>query len=576
MTHTRRTSLPGLAAAVLAGTALLAACEAPTASGGATAAAGAPSMLITPACAGTGGQTHAGDVTTSQTWTRANSPHRVTGVIFVTGGARLTIAPGAVVCFEPGTALYARYGGRLWARGLDTAQVVFTARDPARGWGGISLYDAPAGPSYLTNARVEYVYVDGYAITTGHQHAAYVDSAVIRQSGSAVYFGAAGSRLIRSRVDTTTNRANFAVYMSEGSFEQTVVRGAAGTGVMVTGLDVTLAGGRIEGSGGVGLHVMADSVTRYSRAVRVVGGKAHAAELSLAALMRLYPTPALQDSLAGNARDEVVVGPGTLRSSLTVGPRIGMRIHSRINVDSAGALVAQPGARMIFRAHTGIQATNGGRVWLRGSAASPVLLTADDPALGWSGIELRGMVPTTSYVTNTRIEHVEIYTWSVAVGAHDNHRVIVDSSVIRQSGRAVQITSPNSRLMRTRVDTILDREFPAVELRANTRIESTRIRASAGPGLALGSSDVVVASCEIVDGDGDAIVMDGSVTTVRNCNLVNNAGVGIRNPYSATADAAGNWWGSTGGPLGTGGDGVDGAVVYTPWRTTPFVLPYVP
>ncbi|HYW12868.1 MAG TPA: right-handed parallel beta-helix repeat-containing protein [Longimicrobium sp.] len=576
MTHARRTSLPGLVAAALVGTALLAACDAPTASGGATAAAGAPSMLITPACAGTGGQTHAGDVTTSQTWTRANSPHRVTNVIFVEAGARLTIAPGAVVCFYPGTALYARGGGRLWARGRDTAQVVFTALDPARGWGGIGLYDAPASASYLTNARLEYVHVDGYALTTGHQHAAYVDSAVIRQSGSAVYFGAPGSRLVRSRVDTTTNRASYAVYMSEGSFEQTVVRGAAGIGVAVTGSSVLLAGGRIEGSGGVGLHVLSDSVHRSSRAVRVVGGKAHAADLSLAALIRLYPTPALQDSLAGNARDEVVVGPGTLRSSLTVGSRMRLRIHSTLYVDSAGALVAQPGARMIFWPHTGIQATNGGRVWLRGSAASPVLLTADDPALGWTGIDLRGAAPATSYVTNTRIEHVEIYTWSVAVGAHDNHRVIVDSSVIRQSGRAVHITSPNSRLMRTRVDTILDREFPAVELDANTRIESTRIRASAGPGLSL-SSDVVVASCEIVDGDGDAILMDGSVATVRNCNLVNNGGVGIRNPTTgATADAAGNWWGSTDGPLGTGGDGVSGAVVYTPWRTTPFVLPYVP
>ncbi len=575
MTHTRWTSLPRLVAAAFAGTAVLAACDAPTASGGAAAAAGGPSMLITPACAGTGGQTHSTHVITPQTWTRANSPHRVTGVISVMAGAQLTIAPGAVVCFEPDAGLQVYDGARLWARGRDTARIVFTARDPARGWGGIALFGAPAGPSYLTNALLEYGRLEGYAITTSQQHAAYVDSSVIRQSGSAVSFGAASSRLVRSRVDTTTNRANFAVYMSEGTFEQTVVRGAAGTGVLVTGLGVTLAGGRIEGSGGVGLYVMADSVSRYSRAVRVVGGKVHAANLSMITLMRLYPTPALQDSLVGNARDEVTVRSGTLRSVLTVGPRIRLRIIPTLDVDSAGALVAQPGAQLIFSPHSGIRAQNGGRVWLRGSPGNPVLLTADDPALGWKGIDLRGPVPTTSYVTNTRIEHVEIYTWSVAVGAHDNHRVIVDSSVIRQSGRAVQITSPNSRLMRTRVDTTLDSRFPAVELRSNARIESTRIRAAAGPGLKLGS-DAVVASCEIVDGDGDAILMDGSVVTVRNCNLVNNGGVGIRNTTSATADAAGNWWGSVDGPMGPGGDGVSGAVVYTPWRTTPFVLPYVP
>jgi hypothetical protein len=126
------------------------------------------------------------------------------------------------------------------------------------------------------------------------------------------------------------------------------------------------------------------------------------------------------------------------------------------------------------------------------------------------------------------------------------------------------------------VDTTLDSRYPAVELRSNARIESTRIRASAGPGLSLGSASVVVASCEVLDGDGDAILMDSDAATVRNCNLVNNGGVGIRNVVSATADAAGNWWGSTGGPLGPGGDGVSGHVVYSPWRTTPYVLPYVP
>jgi hypothetical protein len=574
MMHSHRTPLLRAAAALLA-TAVLAACDAPTDPAERAAAAGGPSLLITPACAGTGGQTHSTDVTTAQTWTRANSPHRVTGHLAVEGGAQLTIAPGAVVCFEPGTGLHVRGGSRLWARGRDTAQIVFTARDPARGWHGINLSDSPAGPTYLTNVRLEYVNVDARAISTGHTHAAYVDSAVIRQSGSAVYFGSAGSRLIRSRVDTTTNRSNIAVYLDEGTFEQTVVRGAAGIGVMVAGSSVVLAGGRIEGSGGVGLDVMSDSVSRYSRAVRVVGGKAHAADLSMTTLLRLYPTPALQDSLVGNARDEVRVGGGMLRATLTVGPRILLRINSNIDVDSAGALVAQPGARMVFGNHTRILATNGGRVWLRGSGASPVLLTADDPAVGWSGIELRGMVPTTSYLTNTRIEHVKVYTWAVAVGAYDNHRVIVDSSVIRQSGRAVVLASPNSRLMRTRVDTILDREFPAVELSYGARIESTRIRASAGPGLLIGS-DVYVASCEILDGDGDAIVMHGGDNTVRNCNLVNNGGVGIRAVPGINVTATGNWWGSTGGPTGPGGDGVSGAVVYSPWRSSPFVLPYVP
>jgi len=567
--------LRGSAYALLAA-GVLGACDAPTAPG--TAAAGGPSLLVTAACAGTGGQTHAAQhIVTAQTWTRANSPHRVTGNIDVDSGGRLIVAPGAVVCFEPATTLRAYNGGRLWARGHDTAQVVLTARDPYRGWYGIVLYGAPVGPSYLTNARVEHVHFEYTALTTAQQHDVYVDSAVIRQSGQAVRFGTAGSRLVRSRVDTTTNRILPAVDLAAGRFEQSVVRGAAGTGVSVDGPGVLLVGGRIEGSGGVGLRV-AYELNPASRAVRVVGGKTHAAELPLPALTRMYSTAALQDSLGGNASDSVFVTGGILRSALTVGARLALHVRPfGIQVDSGGSLVLQPGARMVFGPDAGITAQNGGRLWSRGSAASPVRLTADDPALGWYGLGFYSFATSPSYVTNTRIDHVRL--GGAAVYAPHGHPVIVDSTVIRQSGMGIHLAAQNSRLSRTRVDTTLDARFPAVYLAGNTRMESTRIRASAGPGLAIWSPYVVVASCEIRDGDQDGILMEYYVVPVHNCNLVNNAGAGIRrNPGGAggAVDVTGNWWGSADGPMGPGGDGVSGTLVYSPWRTTPFVLPYVP
>ncbi|HST58648.1 MAG TPA: hypothetical protein VLK84_08170, partial [Longimicrobium sp.] len=240
-----------LAAGAFLAAGTLAACDAPTAAVD-RAVAGEPSLLITPACAGTGGQAHPFQhISTAQTWTRANSPHRVTGAINVDAGGRLTIAPGAVVCFEPGTTLTAQNGGRLYFRGRDTAQVVLTARDPSQGWGGIMVSGAPATPSYLTNVRIELVGLNATAVTTTGQHAVYLDSAVIRRTGQAVRFTASGSRLVRSRVDTTTNRNLPAVDLESGTrFEQSVVRGAASVGVQVYGEDVLLLGGRIEGSGG--------------------------------------------------------------------------------------------------------------------------------------------------------------------------------------------------------------------------------------------------------------------------------------------------------------------------------------
>ncbi len=563
--------LRAAASAVLAAGAL-AACDAPM-DPAASAVAGGPSLLITPACAGTGGQAHGTEtIITAVTWTRASSPHRVSGSITIQGAGRLTIAPGAVVCAEPAGRFIVQSGGRLNARGRDTALVVLTARDPALGWGGMAFSGTPAGPSYLTNVRVEHVR-PGTAILASGQHPVYVDSAVIRQNARAVVLQSPGSRLSRSVVDSTTDRMFPAVSLEAGTrLEQTVVRGSAQVGVQAYG-DVLLMGGRIEGSRGTGLQAWGGAPNPWSTAIRVVGNGSYGAELGVEALATLYPTPALQDSLLGNAVDSVRVMGGILRRSLTVGPQLPLWAYGMV-VDSGGALIAGPGASFTFEARNGIQVRNGGRIAARGSAASPVLFTADDPARGWGGIMMIEGGVSNNYLTNTRLEHVSLDR--AAIVANGGNRVIVDSSVIRQAGRAADLGTANSRMSRTRVDTTLDSSAPAVRLGVNARLESTLIRAPAGPGVEIMSSTVQVAGCEIRDGDQDGIVMNTGGIVVRNCNLVNNAGVGIRNISGGTSDAAGNWWGSTGGPLGAGGAGVEGLVVYSPWRTTPYALPYVP
>ncbi len=559
--------------------AALAACDAPTlVQDRAAAPAGGPSLLITPACAGTGGTTHLNEtVSTAQTWTRAASPHRVTGAVYVTGAGRITIAPGAVVCFEPYSGISAQDGGRVNIRGRDTAQVVLTARDPARGWAGIWLFGTPVGPSYVTNARLEHVSVDGTAVFSEDAHAVYVDSAVIRQSGQAVALYAPNSRLARSRVDTTTYRGIAAVELGLNTrFEATTVRGAAGIGVFVLDAGVLLNGGRIEGSGGIGLQVRTNSpLNAYSKTPRIVGGRSYGAVVGAAAATRLYPTPTQQDSLLGNVRDTLVILGEPMRAALTLGPRIPVRAaNNGLVADSGSVVTLQPGARIVFDEGVRMEMRNGGRLSSRGTPANPVLLTASDPAFGWEGLSFQGERTSLNYVTNTRIEHVGI--GSTAVLALGGHRVIVDSSVIRMSGRAVSLHSLNSRLSRTRVDSTLNGDYPAVELGSNARIESTRIQAPAGPGLYIASNTVVVASCDIRDGDQDAILMEFAAVAVHNCNFVNNVGLGIRNGTTTSVSVTSNWWNSTAGPAGAGGAGMAGPMVASPWLTTPYVLPYLP
>jgi hypothetical protein len=572
--------------ALLAG--VLGACaDVPTGAGEqGSARAGEPSLLLSPACASPRTTHSFQGIYAPTTWTRAGSPHYVADDIYVDAGGRLTIQPGAVVCFAPQANVYVSNGGRFFARGRDTAQVVLTAREPALGWRGLSFHSYNGvGASYLTNVRIEHVAVDAIAVTANEGHALIVDSAVIRQSGRAVDLGATGSRLSRSRVDTTTARGLPAVSLRNPvKFEQTVIRGSAGVGLEVGGGGVTLLGGRIEGSRGIGLRVwrnwygssgpVAGSSTRP---IRVVGSGSYGAELDLMAMALLYPTPAQQDSLLGNGRDTVVVPGGTLtRGAVTVGPRLPVRMTFYPTVDTLGVFTAQPGARIAFSSGIEMKFWQGGRLYARGSKAAPVVFTAEDPAARWAGLRFEGASATvTSYLTNVLIEHTGVDRWGVH--AQHLHRVIVDSSVIRNAGGgALYLHSTNSRVSRTRVDTTYNSEFAAVNLGANARIESTLIRAASGHGLTISSPTVVVASCEIRDGDQLGIFFPDQTVPIRNCNLVNNRDVGVQAAYGGSPDARYNWWGSAQGPAGPGGDGAAAGVNYTPWRTTPYVLPYVP
>jgi hypothetical protein len=85
---------------------------------------------------------------------------------------------------------------------------------------------------------------------------------------------------------------------------------------------------------------------------------------------------------------------------------------------------------------------------------------------------------------------------------------------------------------------------------------------------------VQLVSCEVRESVGDGIHMYAAGIQVHDCNLVDNGGVGVYSPFGTT-DVENNWWGDAAGPNGTNGDGVYGGD-YTPWRTTPYTLPYVP
>jgi hypothetical protein len=347
---------------------------------------------------------------------------------------------------------------------------------------------------------------------------------------------------------------------------------AAGVAVGVSGVSgVQLLGGRIEGSGGPGLHIYNSGAVSSFQPIRITGGASYPARLPIDALSRGYGTVAEMDSLIGNARDTLLVSGGTLASPVYATAALPWQVRS-ISVGPGGSLRPQPGAHLSFEPNAGAVFYGGGRLLARGTQAAPVVLTAQDPALGWSGIQLYDVPSSISYLTNARVEHVNVYY--TAVQTDDDHAVLIDSTVFRRVGRAALLQT-GSRISRTRVDTTLYAYGPAVYLRGNARLESTLIRGSSGDGVLTWDSAVQIISCEVRESVGDGIQMNSYAVAVHDCNLVDNGGQGINNLSGVTADVEDNWWGDAAGPTGANGDGVYGGD-YTPWRTTPFVLPYVP
>jgi hypothetical protein len=107
-----------------------------------------------------------GGIFTSTTWTKANSPYIVTANLILFDDLTLTIEPGVVVRFNPGTSLKLN-NSKLYAVGTVTDSITFTsnAAKPAKGdWEGINSLGANT-QSYPGD-QVTFQYVKGLYANT--------------------------------------------------------------------------------------------------------------------------------------------------------------------------------------------------------------------------------------------------------------------------------------------------------------------------------------------------------------------------------------------------------------------------
>ncbi|HEY0021003.1 MAG TPA: right-handed parallel beta-helix repeat-containing protein [Longimicrobium sp.] len=157
------------------------------------------------------------------------------------------------------------------------------------------------------------------------------------------------------------------------------------------------------------------------------------------------------------------------------------RVTGTVTLSTGGTLTVEPGVVVCFEPQTGLQ-SYGGRLVAQGTAATPIVLTARDPVHGWYGVSLQGAPVNTSYLTNARVEYASVYSTAIASFGHP---VLIDSTVVRQSGGGVRLQGRTSRFWYSRVDTTTNRNIAAVTLGDSARfVESVIVRA-AGIGMLI-------------------------------------------------------------------------------------------
>lgn len=505
-------------------------------------------------CDSEGGTVRHGTV--SGSWTRNQSPHRLADTVYVSG--ELVIEAGALVCLGPEAAISWRPGeaGKVVAAGTAEAPVVFTADRPGGTWGGF-VYRDPHHLSGTAAVDLTHAVIENAAagIDLGYGQAARVHGGVIRRvAGPGVN---AGSTLLRDVVvDSACQGGGSCTAVSAWYadskivLEDVLIRGSGGGGVgLAHRSGIELARVRIEGSTGTGLSISwhpggagyVGSVDRVEHPIHITGGHGQPASIPVAAAVALLPSLEAQERWTGNAEDVVGVFSSGSIPDLVVGPGLAWSLSREQFGPSVGHLHMLSGARF--------SGGHVGRVTAEGTAEHPVAI--------------RGTVLMGSVAGPSRIVHGRLLNVIIASG--ETHALEL-SDVLAEHGY-ISLAGPASRLERVFVRGVVD-PWPEWTYLAHFSPGATPTEA-----VRIAAADVILERCEVAHSRSDGIRVEmAQGVRIRDCNIEHNVGVGIRNVAAEPVDARDNWWGDPEGPLGTEGDGVDGAVNFEPYRTTPVAL----
>ncbi len=405
-------------------------------------------------------------ITTSTTWSLANSPYVVKGNIDVR--AVLTIEAGVQVNFDGNFSLRIGIGGagQLQAGG-PALQTVFQW-NPAN--------PAPAGPGKWNSIQFQ-----------AQAQSSTIQNALIRHGGSGGYSlydtapAGATITLTNVTVDATGGRA---VYNNAGTLNVTgsTLQGAATDGLYVVGGAVTVGTTAIQSNTGNGVLLAGGTLTVQSGTqivsnggidVNLSGGSGSITGATLGSVNYQSATPAVSwsgctfsstgkplvldpDAVGDIAADNTITrGPadvtevigGTMASSGTWGTALAPYFVS-------GSVEVQGAAAPVLTLPPGIEVRFGAGVWLRAGLSSPGALQAGDtagaqlvfkantPGQRWHSI-LFGANGRTSFIRNALIEDAgsSQYAFNMAGPAATYTMTLSNVTIASPQGRGISMTS---------------------------------------------------------------------------------------------------------------------------------------
>jgi RHS repeat-associated protein len=459
------------------------------------------------------------NIITHTTWTKANSPYVVSGVLQVTDLVTLTIEPGVDILFQQGAGL--SVFGTLIATGTANGPIRFLPeQNGARGYWTILSIGGGGGVGNLNdsdNSRLSYVTIDGSGRNNGTslninftQRAPLVDHLTVRNSGGIGIRVDGPQQPLTIDTATIEQNARDGIWFNSGAgdLRNVVVQNNGAHGIYANN-NITLTGSIIANNGGYGIFSGALGFGRAILHDSIVHSNGAAARVAFGSTLANM-------TWEGNARSELEwVGTAVSGGNYTweVQPGVTQRVLANIQLLGGATLTVAPGLEMRFEPRVGLKVT-GGTLDARGTPTAPIrFLPAISGARGsWCGI-------------------------------------------------AIDATAANSGISRLSSVTI-----------DGAGCDRTR-------SLSLQAGTPQLDHVTIQRSGGDALFVSGlNGLTFTGLNFVDNTGYALNNSSVGVITATLSYWGAASGPyhpaLNPGGTGqrVTDGVVFKPWSPS-FLLP---